>query len=213
LNCGICRCNRRGLAITPAGRLRPFRRVHLGCLHRASACARAVSPWQACSCCHIRRGLALDRLGWIGVAAVVMGCGAPMVLLVNAGLLFAPAAHGGALFPGVMPLMVALLAAAILGEAITPRSCWGPSALSGPRAAHLEHARTLAIFSSCAQDWHGPATQSPCGARGSMACTPRRSQQPPRSLSIYRSMRVLPERACSKHRSSMWHCKQSCRES
>src|SRR6516164_5941321 len=55
----------------------------------ASACARAVSPWQACSCCHIRRGLALDRLGWIGVAAVVMGCGAPMVLLVNAGLLFA----------------------------------------------------------------------------------------------------------------------------
>ena len=50
-----------------------------------------------------------------------MGCGAPMVLLVNAGLLFAPAAHGGALFPGVMPLMVALLAAAILGEAITPR--------------------------------------------------------------------------------------------
>jgi drug/metabolite transporter (DMT)-like permease len=44
-----------------------------------------------------------------------------MVLLVNAGLLFAPAAHGGALFPGVMPLMVALLAAAILGEAITPR--------------------------------------------------------------------------------------------
>ena len=69
----------------------------------------------------IRRGLALDRLGWIGVAAVVMGCGAPMVLLVNAGLLFAPAAHGGALFPGVMPLMVALLAAAILGEAITPR--------------------------------------------------------------------------------------------
>jgi len=69
----------------------------------------------------IGRGLALDRLGWIGVAAVVMGCGAPMVLLVNAGLLFAPAAHGGALFPGVMPLMVALLAAAILGEAITPR--------------------------------------------------------------------------------------------
>jgi len=33
---------------------------------------------------------------------------------VNAGLLFAPAAHGGALFPGVMPLMVAILAALIL---------------------------------------------------------------------------------------------------
>ena len=48
-----------------------------------------------------------------------------MVLLVNAGLLFAPAAHGGALFPGVMPLMVALLAAAILKEAFTPQKTVG----------------------------------------------------------------------------------------
>jgi drug/metabolite transporter (DMT)-like permease len=67
-----------------------------------------------------RRGLALDRLGWIGLAALVLG-GAPTVLLANAGLLFAPAAHAGALFPGVMPLMVAVLAAAILQEAFTPQ--------------------------------------------------------------------------------------------
>lgn len=67
----------------------------------------------------LRHGLALDRLGWAGVASITAGCGAPMVLLVNAGLLFAPAAHGGALFPGVMPLMVALLAAWLLGEAFT----------------------------------------------------------------------------------------------
>ena len=69
----------------------------------------------------VRKGIALDRLGWTGVAAIVVGCGAPMVLLVNVGLLFAPAAHGGALFPGVMPLMVAILAAAILKEAFTPQ--------------------------------------------------------------------------------------------
>jgi drug/metabolite transporter (DMT)-like permease len=67
----------------------------------------------------IHRGLALERLGWTGLAAVVAGCGAPMVLLANAGLLFAPAAHAGALFPGVTPLMVALLAATILREAFT----------------------------------------------------------------------------------------------
>jgi drug/metabolite transporter (DMT)-like permease len=42
-----------------------------------------------------------------------------MVLLVNAGLLFAPAAHAGGLFSGVVPLMVALLAAPILHEAFT----------------------------------------------------------------------------------------------
>ena len=63
-----------------------------------------------------KRGLALDRLGWRGVTAIVAGCGAPMVLLVNVGLLFAPAAHGGALFPGVMPLMVAILASIVLRE-------------------------------------------------------------------------------------------------
>jgi drug/metabolite transporter (DMT)-like permease len=66
-----------------------------------------------------RKGLALDRLGWTGVAAIIMGCGAPMVLLVNVGLLFAPAAHGGTLFPGVMPLMVAILAAVVLKEPFT----------------------------------------------------------------------------------------------
>ena len=65
-----------------------------------------------------RSGLALDRLGWLGVAALVLG-GAPTVLLANAGLLFAPAAHAGALFPGVMPLMTALLAALVLGEDFT----------------------------------------------------------------------------------------------
>jgi drug/metabolite transporter (DMT)-like permease len=73
----------------------------------------------------IRKGLALERLGWIGIGAIILGCGAPMVLLVNAGLLFAPAAHGGALFPGVMPLMVAILAAAILKEVFTAQKAVG----------------------------------------------------------------------------------------
>ena len=63
-----------------------------------------------------KKGPALDRLGWTGVAIIIAGCGAPMVLLVNMGLLFAPAAHAGALFPGVMPLMVAILAAMVLKE-------------------------------------------------------------------------------------------------
>ena len=70
----------------------------------------------------MRKGLALDRLGWVELVALVLG-GAPTVLLANAGLLFAPASHAGALFPGVMPLMVAFLAAAILQEAFT-RQKW-----------------------------------------------------------------------------------------
>ena len=62
-----------------------------------------------------RKGLAFDRLGWLGLAAIVLGGAAP-VFFANSGLLFAPAAHAGALFPGVMPLMVTLLAAALLRE-------------------------------------------------------------------------------------------------
>ena len=45
----------------------------------------------------LRKGLALERVGWPAAAALVLGGGAPMVLLANAGLLFAPAAQAGAL--------------------------------------------------------------------------------------------------------------------
>src|ERR1700754_4432737 len=64
------------------------------------------------------RGMAVDRLGWSGLAAIVLGGAAP-VFLANWGLTFAPAAHAGTLFPGVMPLMVALMAAVVLREEFT----------------------------------------------------------------------------------------------
>ena len=73
----------------------------------------------------LRRGLAHDRLGTSGLLMITLGGGAPLVLLVNVGLLFAPAAHAGALFPGVMPLMVAILAAIFLGEAFTRAKAFG----------------------------------------------------------------------------------------
>jgi drug/metabolite transporter (DMT)-like permease len=60
----------------------------------------------------LRKGLAIDQLGWTGLAAILLGGGAPMVLVANTGLMYAPAAHAGALFPGVMPLQVAVLASA-----------------------------------------------------------------------------------------------------
>lgn len=63
----------------------------------------------------LRRGFALDRLGWFGLAGLAVG-GAPFVLIVGAGVFLAPAAHAGALVPGVMPLFVALLAVAVLKE-------------------------------------------------------------------------------------------------
>jgi hypothetical protein len=48
-----------------------------------------------------RRGLALDRLGWLGLATIIAGVGAPYVLVAASGLRFAPASDQGALNPGL----------------------------------------------------------------------------------------------------------------
>jgi drug/metabolite transporter (DMT)-like permease len=45
----------------------------------------------------LRRGLALDRLGWPGLVALIVGGGAPYALVAAAGLRFAPASDQGAL--------------------------------------------------------------------------------------------------------------------
>jgi drug/metabolite transporter (DMT)-like permease len=52
---------------------------------------------------------------------MVIGAGAPYSLMSGGGLRFAPAADGGALIPGVMPLFVALLSLLVLGERIDKR--------------------------------------------------------------------------------------------
>lgn len=67
----------------------------------------------------LKKGFALDRLGWGGLAAILVGGGAPLVLVSYSGLIFAPAAHAASLFTALIPLYVALLAAFVLNEAFT----------------------------------------------------------------------------------------------
>lgn len=66
----------------------------------------------------LRRGLAIGRLGWSGFAAVVAGAGAPVALVIGMGLRFAPVAHAGVLYQGMVPLAVACLATVVLQERI-----------------------------------------------------------------------------------------------
>jgi drug/metabolite transporter (DMT)-like permease len=66
-----------------------------------------------------RRGIALDRLGWLGLGGLVCGTGAPYALVVAVGLRFAPSYDAGALNPGCMPLFVALIAATVLREKLS----------------------------------------------------------------------------------------------
>src|SRR5712672_2628036 len=64
----------------------------------------------------VQRGLALDRLGWLGLGGIIVGQGAPYALVAASGMRFAPAYDHGALNPGCMPLFVALIAAIVLGR-------------------------------------------------------------------------------------------------
>ena len=63
-----------------------------------------------------RRGLALNRLGWSGLAAIIAALGTPYVLMAASGLCFAPAADQGALNPA---WFVALIATAFFGERLS----------------------------------------------------------------------------------------------
>jgi drug/metabolite transporter (DMT)-like permease len=68
----------------------------------------------------VRRGLALDRLGWPGLAVLVAGAGAPYALVAGGALRLAPAAELSALNPGCIPLFVAVIAFAFVRETISP---------------------------------------------------------------------------------------------
>src|SRR5215510_14898522 len=58
----------------------------------------------------LRRGLALDRIGWRGLALMIVGGGVPYVLLAATGLALAHAHDQAALNPGTVPLFVAFIA-------------------------------------------------------------------------------------------------------
>jgi drug/metabolite transporter (DMT)-like permease len=75
----------------------------------------------------VQRGLARDRLGWLGLAVFIAGQGAPYALLAGGGLRFAPARDAGALNPGCMPLFVALIAAITLREKLSTGRKFGLS--------------------------------------------------------------------------------------
>jgi drug/metabolite transporter (DMT)-like permease len=97
----------------------------------------------------VRRGLAIDRLGWFGLGGIIVGTGAPYALVVAVGLRFAPAYDQGALNPGCMPLFVALIATAMLGEKLSTAQKLGLSLiLSGALIIIGWHGTSLSISRS-----------------------------------------------------------------
>jgi drug/metabolite transporter (DMT)-like permease len=72
-----------------------------------------------------RRGFALDRLGWGGLALVALCAGVPYVLLASHGLGLARAAEAGVLIPGTIPLFVGILSLLVLRERLGAIACLG----------------------------------------------------------------------------------------
>jgi drug/metabolite transporter (DMT)-like permease len=66
-----------------------------------------------------RRGLAWNRLGWRGLAALIAGAGAPYAIVAANALRLAPAAELSALNPGCIPLFVAAIAFVYLRETVS----------------------------------------------------------------------------------------------
>lgn len=66
----------------------------------------------------IKRGIGLDRLGWAGLALLIVSGGVPYVLFAVTGLSYAPAHHQTALNAGCMPIFVALIATLWIGETV-----------------------------------------------------------------------------------------------
>lgn len=60
------------------------------------------------------------RIGWGRTLVIMVGAGAPFLLVVGTGMRFAPAADAGALLPGTMPLWVSLFAAVFFAERFSP---------------------------------------------------------------------------------------------
>jgi drug/metabolite transporter (DMT)-like permease len=111
-----------------------------------------------------RRGVALDRLGWPGLIAIVVGGGAPFALLVGAGLVYAPVSHASAITQGMVPLAVGVVAAVVLGERLTASHLLGfaliivgAGVIAGISLAALASRETVghAFFVAAAFLWAG----------------------------------------------------------
>lgn len=64
-----------------------------------------------------RHGIAgLNKIGLLRAVVMVVGAGAPFMLLTSTGMKFAPASHVATLMIGMMPIFVALISALLFGE-------------------------------------------------------------------------------------------------
>jgi drug/metabolite transporter (DMT)-like permease len=73
----------------------------------------------------VRNGLGLRRIGVTRMLVMIVGAGAPFMLLTSIGMRYAPASHVATLMIGAMPIFVALLSVLLFGERFSPGQLLG----------------------------------------------------------------------------------------
>ena len=142
-----------------------------------------------------RSGLALDRLGWLGVAALILG-GAPTVLLANAGLLLRTCGSRGSALPrghaaddrrsrrarAQRVIHAFRSASALLSLSAASRPSYG-----GP-ASHSARRRRSGTCCFSGPRWRSPATRSLCAGPASTAFMRQPSPPSAPRFSFFRRM-------------------------
>ncbi|MBO1324995.1 DMT family transporter [Acetobacter sp. TBRC 12305] len=93
----------------------------------------------------IRRGFAFGQLGPAGVLGMVLGFGAPYVLLISLALETASASAAGSLNPGVMAIVSLILGAVVFGDRIGPLAVAGAALVLAGACLFAGLAEKLAI--------------------------------------------------------------------
>lgn len=73
----------------------------------------------------LRNGLGFKKIGLTRMLVMIVGAGAPFMLLSSVGMQFAPASHVATLMIGMMPMFVALLSALLFGERFSRPQLFG----------------------------------------------------------------------------------------
>jgi drug/metabolite transporter (DMT)-like permease len=108
-----------------------------------------------------RNGFALKQIGIVRLIVMVVGAGAPFMLLTSTGMRYAPASHVATLMIGAMPLFVALMAAVLFKQRFNRMQLIGFATVLAGVACIGGYA--IVFDHAAGSEWRGDALFVLCG--------------------------------------------------
>lgn len=79
----------------------------------------------------LKKGFALEQIGFVRLVVMVLGAGVPFMMLASAGVTMAPASHIATLMIGLMPIWVAAISGLVFGERFSRQQLIGFVVVAG----------------------------------------------------------------------------------